>query len=343
MPLKAVILNDTRGHPHFGCFRVMRAIEHNLGRRGVEVAATSLVRTEWWNDRSFLEATAASDLIVINGEGTCHHGSRHAEGLLRIVEHPVRGHRPVVLINALYQENPAEWARYLEQMDAIWTRDSWSAAEVRERIGREIPWALDLSMSEGEHPVAETAKRDLLTIGESVVGNVSRSLVKASQTHPQARFLPIVTTMKSRKPEYPAVFRVLRDIYVQGHLLTFKIRNRDSIFSASEQEYAGYLLRSFLHVSGRFHAVCFALTTRTPFLTLPSNSWKIEALFADVGLDLRRIVNPAEIGDLISRPETLKFDAEEEVNLTRALKLAVDNSACMFDEIVSLAHGKRRP
>ena len=106
MSLNAVILNDTRGDNHFGCFRVMRMIEANLAVRGINVIANSIVRTDWEKNRSFLEAMAKSDLVVINGEGTLHHGSRHGERLLKVVDHPARAGKPVVLVNALYQDNP---------------------------------------------------------------------------------------------------------------------------------------------------------------------------------------------------------------------------------------------
>ena len=94
----AVILNDTRGDSHFGCFRVMRLIEENLAGRGIRVLARSGVRNDWENDRPFLDAMAKSDLIVINGEGTLHHGAKAGARLLRVVDHPVRGDKPVALI-----------------------------------------------------------------------------------------------------------------------------------------------------------------------------------------------------------------------------------------------------
>jgi polysaccharide pyruvyl transferase WcaK-like protein len=36
--------------------------------------------------------------------------------------------------------------------------------------------------------------------------------------------------------------------------------------------------------TGRYHALCFALQQNTPFIAVPSNSGKIEALLMDVGL-----------------------------------------------------------
>ena len=36
--------------------------------------------------------------------------------------------QPVALINALYQDNPQDWRRYLDKFALISPRDSWSAA-----------------------------------------------------------------------------------------------------------------------------------------------------------------------------------------------------------------------
>jgi hypothetical protein len=58
LPLKAVILNDTRGDNHFGCMRVMRIIEQNRGPR-IEIAATSLVQR--LKRRGFPNAMRAAD------------------------------------------------------------------------------------------------------------------------------------------------------------------------------------------------------------------------------------------------------------------------------------------
>src|SRR3546814_15358610 len=81
----------------------MRRIEENLRCRGISITAVSPVRHDWEGDASFLKAMAACDIIVINGEGTLHHGAPHGEILLKVVDHPVRTTKPVVLINALYR------------------------------------------------------------------------------------------------------------------------------------------------------------------------------------------------------------------------------------------------
>src|SRR3546814_8288014 len=122
----------------------MRRIEENLRCRGISITAVSPVRHDWEGDASVLKAMAACDIIVINGEGTLHHGAPHGEILLKVVDHPVRTTKPVVLINALYQENPASWKRYLDKMALISTRDYWSAETISTKERCEIGFVPDL-------------------------------------------------------------------------------------------------------------------------------------------------------------------------------------------------------
>jgi hypothetical protein len=334
-------MNDTRGHAHFGCQRVMRVIEQNLESRGVKVTARSLVRNDWPSDRTFLEAASAADIIVINGEGTLHHGARPGELLLQIADHPVRAGKPVALINAIYQENPEHWRRYLDAIDLISPRDSWSAAVLSEATGRKIEHVPDLSMAEGFHPAADTSERTILTIGESVLRDTRNELIALFQKRPEAYFLPIVGTIKSPKLRSPQPLRALRKLYVELHSAAFKARNRRAIFAQDEFDYADALLRSTLHASGRFHAICFALTTKTPFLALSSNAWKVEALFEDMGIDKRRLVPFDRIDQLISVPADLGFQPEEMLRIEHAMAAGTRAAGETFDQIAKLARLKR--
>lgn len=331
--LGAVILNDTRADHHFGCYRVMRVIEKCLLDRGINVLASSYVRNDWPNDRAFTAAMAKSDLILINGEGTCHHGSRHAEKLLRVVDHPARGNKPVALINALYQDNPPEWRRYLEKIDVLWARDSWSAGLLRETTGRNIPWTFDLSLIEKNNPRAGGAGRDLLTIGESVLGNTRRELINLVEKDKNLTLLPIIKTIKNTKNNHGAIYRVLRDIYIRTHTVYCNMRLGNAVFSHDEEEYVSRLLRSYLHVTGRFHAVCFALTTLTPVLAVQSNSWKIEALISDVGISSERIIDTSQLRDAVANPHAHTFSNDEVSAIESALTASAKGSNRMFDEI----------
>lgn len=337
--LKAVILNDTRGDNHFGCFRVMRIIEENLAARGILVTARSLVRNDWGSDRAFLDAMAEADVIVINGEGTLHHGSRLGERLLSVVGHPARGDTPVALINALYQENPPSWGRFLERFDLISTRDSWSAEVASEHAKRKVGHVPDLSLAGGMLPSPATPQRDLLLVGDSVSRSVSHGLLALMSGRPNAYLLPITKTIKSSKPDLPAPLRALRQGYARLHASAFGLRHRRVLFNRTESEFIEDLLRGRLHVTGRFHSVCFCLFTGTPFLAVESNSWKIGALLNDFGFGSSRLTTLEDIRERIEQPEKEEYSPEELDAVGLGLARVQKQAGLVFDEIRKLAEG----
>jgi polysaccharide pyruvyl transferase WcaK-like protein len=121
------------------------------------------------------------------------------------------------------------------------------------------------------------------------------------------------------------------------------MRRKHTLFSRNEFEYARNLARSYLHVSGRFHAICFAVTTKTPFLALTSNAWKIDALVEDLGIAKWRIVEVASLEDLVREPERLAFSEEERTRIEAAVEHGVAGTAKMFDELAQLAARAGRP
>lgn len=338
--VKAVILNDTRGDNHFGCFRVMRVIEENLARRGIEVIGRSLVRNNWQADAAFLASLAQADLIVINGEGTLHHGSRQGERLLAVVDHPARGQKPVALINTLYQDNPGSWSRYLEKIDLISTRDAWSAEAASNHAGRTVGHVPDLSLWEGAAESTSTARGDLVLIGDSVIRSVSERLITLADSRPDARFLPILTTIKPPKPHYRQPFRALRNAYIHTHALAFRLRHPHVWFNRDEAGFMHSLKKGALHATGRFHSICLCLVTGTPFIALESNSWKIRALLDEFDLGPDRLVDIDDLPARLSDPALRYFSMREQAAIAKRLSECVMQTQALFDRIAELAGGE---
>lgn len=341
MSLKAVFLNDTSGHHHFGCFRVMRTIEDALKARGIEVTAKSLVRQDWERDADFLKALRAADLIVINGEGTLHHGSRHAEKLLKVVRDPNRGDIPIVILNALFQDNPPEWDQLLNQVSLISVRDSRSFAELKDRYCGELHQTLDFSLFE---PFAngEGTERISLIIGDSFFRDVTEDLANLSDNSAADIFLPIVRTIKSSKPQFSPIRRMLREAVIFMHRNLFRLRHPKTKYCKSEYEYLNELSKGELHITGRFHSVCFSLLTLTPFLVLSSNSWKVEALIEDLGLASHRVMKFEDIQRSIQRSENHDFLESEISSIETGLSRNREMINRVFDRVAELASGDNR-
>lgn len=119
---QVVFVGDTSLRtPHFGCQLVGQTFREQFARSGVELLAslpTKLESVPGWR-----QLLARADLVVINGEGSIHHG--RFQNLIDLA-----ADHPCALVNCVYQENPAN--ENLRRFQWISTRESLSAAAVRQ-------------------------------------------------------------------------------------------------------------------------------------------------------------------------------------------------------------------
>lgn len=325
---KVVILNDTRLDFHHGCARVMSVLERGLRAQGMSVTATSPLRHRWWQDRHFLRHLAQADRVVINGEGTLHHGRGAGADLLKVVDHDAC-RAPVFLANAIYQENPADWSRFLEKFRGIWVRDSRSAAELEAAGVRCDGMLPDLTLCDGAISGFEQRRMGTI-VGDSVDTSITAGLRKLSQQM-NATFLPSLSHLKRPKGRNP-FSRFLRNSYIARFERSAKKEFPQLHLAKTPDEYARYLARAELHVTGRFHGVCFSLLSKTPFVALQSNSWKVEALLSDLGLSASRLIAVADLNEGLS-PSDWEYSDVELSNIDAALLAARESAAEMFSKI----------
>jgi len=337
MAVKFVVMNDTRGEHHFGCDRVMWTIERLIHARGGIILAFSGVRNDWEADQPFLAQLRDADVILINGEGTLHHGLPDAERLLRVVDHPARRNTPVCIVNALFQENPEEWRRFVEKTSIFATRDSRSADEVQAYHGPQTFQSLDYSLYEDPGPIVPLPERALNdVIGDSVSKRTTQKLADLSKGVRDATFIPVMRTIKPSRPHLLGLHWVAREAYVFAHREKFRFSQRNVRFCKDQFDYLGCLRRARRHLTGRFHALCLSLLTETPVAALPSNSWKNEQLIADIGLNPDRIVSWDEIDSADPLAVVSEFSDQERVNLRAALARSRESIDATFDAIFDL-------
>ena len=328
-PPGVVILNDTATEGHHGCSRVMMVLRDGLAAEGIAVRASLGTGQRWWRDRAFMAALANADGIIINGEGTLHHGRPRAEALLKIAAHPA-ARAPLFLVNSLYQDNPPEWAAYLDRFSAIYARDRRSAAEisgVSHRAARAVP---DLTLCRGALGAPATTRHGVL-IGDSVDREIAARLAMASDA-PGRSLVPILARPRSVKGK-SRFRRTLRLLTALRLARALKARHPHYRPSRTADDYAAALRASALHVTGRFHGVCFSLLTDTPFVAVASNSWKTEALLADIGLSGERLLGlDAAIG-AAGEAEAHAFSDADRAAIAAYLAKAQNEAAQMFAEI----------
>lgn len=117
---RIALLNDTSLYStHFGCQLVGQAFREQFKRVGLDLVISLPKNDSYLNEYSTTLANV--DLVVVNGEGSIHHGRN--EHLINVA-----CRYPSVLLNATYEKNPENEA--LRKFLYITVRESLSAGEV---------------------------------------------------------------------------------------------------------------------------------------------------------------------------------------------------------------------
>jgi polysaccharide pyruvyl transferase WcaK-like protein len=130
--------------------------------------------------------------------------------------------------------------------------------------------------------------------------------------------------------------RMWRAAYVRRYTRKFMASHPHTTFVRDADAYLAELSARDMVVTGRFHAVCLAILTRTPFVAVKSNSWKIETLLRDIGLNPGRVraldtIQPDQIN-----AQDWAFTPDEMQQIDAALLRWRKDSAEAFDQIAQL-------
>lgn len=337
---RVVVMNDTSGRLHHGCTRVMRMLVAGLEAQGLQISARSPARHDWAKDPDFLLHLGRADLIVINGEGTLHHGRPAGRALLEVTSHPARGQTPVALVNALYQDNPAGWSEYLADCALISARDPESARAIAAACpGAPLRQVPDLSLADGAAP--QPGPRNGLVVGDAVRIGTRRRLTLAAARLGAKEVLP-TKTRRGQHRFHPGIGAALRWLAGAGYNAVFPFGTPPLTLARDEADYLARLGQAQMHLTGRFHAVCLSLVTGTPFLAVTSNSWKIEALLSDAGLGPDRIL-PLDRLSTVTEADLLRpFTEAETASITAFLQRAETTAAELFADLANLARQSRQ-
>ena len=325
---RAVILNDTSTRFHHGCSRVMRLLVSGLEGAGLDVAARSPARADWARDTAFVAALGASDVVVINGEGTLHDGAPLGARLLSVLDHPAAQGKPVALVNALWERNPLEWDDWLQRLALVAARDSGSAEAMRSAGASEVRWLPDLSLSAPAGVTATTCAG--LIVGDSVRLESRRALARAAQRL-GAPYVPTKTLAQSLwrlGPARRALWHAYNGVW-QGRVPPFEMM-------PDEASYLARIAAAEGHVTGRFHAVCLSMLTGTPVLALASKTSKIERLLQDAGLGTGRLLTPEALERLSPEEARRPWSVPEQEAISKFLSFGQREARRLFTEIREL-------
>lgn len=330
-----VLINDTRADLHHGCWRVMRTLEGQLARTGLEVAARAPAHADWRKDPAIADAIGRAALVIVNGEGTIHHDRPAGEALLAVGAAAKSAGVPAALINASWDANGPAFARALADFTLVSARETRSAAQIQAAgiAARVVP---DLSLFE---TVAPPPTRTGVGFTDSVLREVALDLEAARK-----RLGGIALPIHFNPPGLKGSLRNLRDGVAKRDLadpgfLARSIAARLAWRAAETRDEAVYMANVAaleLLVTGRFHAATFALAAGTPVLAVESNTHKIGATFDDAGLAAWRRIAPADL-DAALLARAARWERQEETALADFLADGRRRTTALFDDLARLA------
>jgi hypothetical protein len=306
------------------------------GRYGLKICSTVPAATPSFSPY-MRRAIREADIVMINGEGTLHHGRRRARWLIEAIEYAKSKNKPVALVNALYQDNPELWNPILSELDIIHARDALSAAQLSHATGRTVAYMGDLALYDETQSFSDGDRSGML-FGDSVHVSTTRRLLATAghiSRHAPAQVMPITRSYPAPGSR-GAVASSLQTIY--SYYFHRRVARFSSIVSFANSQHA-YMetLKSFaLSVTGRFHALCFALLTATPFVAVASNSWKMEAIINDAGLKRERLIGPGMLNPEIILDNDWSYSVEERQSIDRYIETSRTKARQLFLSLHSL-------
>ena len=286
------LVNDTRYHNHHGCLTVVRNLHLGMQRRGWNCVGSLPVSASVRQLGRYRRQLREAQLVVVNGEGTLHHDRRGARRLLEVCE-ALQATHPVVLLNALWQDNDAtRWQPVLDRFKAVAARDQRSQAQLR-ALGVDAHYAPDLTFY--DYPKAAVTHRSKFGCTDSVLNDWTMTALQQCAQDDDMRFCPVYTgELRYRRGPRDWDRRVKYRLYPWlGKRFGLNIPPRYRSLPYAERATEAFLekLASCEAVCvARYHVLCFAVQQQIPFVAVASNSHKSEALVEELGLPLDRYV-----------------------------------------------------
>lgn len=329
-----VLINDTRVDRHHGCDRVIRTIFEQLCLRNFEVVAASPSHRDWRRDIRVMRALETCCLVVVNGEGTIHHDSSFGRNILEVGAVARTLGIPAALINMSWEANSAQLISMLNDFTIVSVREFGSQRELAAAgvVARRVP---DLSLFETIPP---SRFRNGVAVTDSVLPDVARRL-DALRGEIGAGALSIFHLNRSAL-DYLRLVRLASQVRrARGKTALptalFEARRLAKSMVRTEVEFVHRVSQLSLLVTGRFHAVCVALSAGTPFLAVESNTHKIGSLIGDAGVGLWRTVPTTAIdAALVERASA--WEPEECAGLEAFLAETRARISTLFDDLQAL-------
>jgi hypothetical protein len=213
------------------------------------------------------------EVLVVNGEGSMHHGAPTFWLKMDAIEHASAIGKKVHLVNSIWQDNPSDFDETLRGLAEVSVREVMSARDLCERHGIFAKVAPDFSY----------------------FAPIRRSWFARNWSGR-------VVTSEYRKTETGKWTRL-----DQGPLAKAPVANLKKM---SWSRLVNSLEGAKLFVTGRHHGVYAACKAEVPFLAYSGNSHKIEGLIASAGVGIPIFERPDNPAEQIERCLSLRSEYE---------------------------------
>lgn len=335
--MKVLVVNCTKSEGHHGCSRVYENTNINLKKRGADKILYIPTEEDPLTEQHKPKFEAA-DVVIVNGEGSIHHGRKKAKSLLQVGKLAKSLGKKSFLINSTIQGNPVSYYENLRDFDKIFVRDSFTKRHIS-KYHDDIKVVPDISFwSES----INTGARDNIGFVCNVSTDITLQLYKTSKRN-NYKMVSVFETdtlsddiiSKSMIGKKDLIFKPLKVLRVKEYLNNVSTVESHDLFSH-------WIASKELLVTGRYHALCFSINNLTPFLVTESNSFKVQGLLYDIFGDdySNRILKGGRFKELDkisckALVQELKFSQKEIKKLDRFLVEGKKSIEDMFDIIMS--------
>ena len=288
--MKVAIINDTRPTNHYGCRLVMENTIRLLAELGVEVVWTWPVSVDWRKHRRKLLSMPSVDAIIINGEGTIHHNTerKFSQALIDFADFSeTHLRKPCYLINATLHANSKDAYNELSRFRAIFVRDRASLKELDNSGNCSGYYVPDMTFaSNPAHRDSYSPSKPLIVIDSAVKKDSEKLRNFASENGGDFRSMVVARVSNARfiRSPRPWIKNVIR----------FLVSDRN--ISVDPNSYIADLRKYELVVTGRYHTVTMCIKNRIPFISLESNTPKVNSLLNDVFGNAQRSIGIEALG-----------------------------------------------
>lgn len=272
--MKVFLLNDTATVPHIGCQAVSDAHARLLGSAGHRVVDRAFLgelkpfahREEEPGiaavlaDESLRSRIEAAEAVVVNGEGTLHHGV--GTEYFAVLGAAQRLGKATLIVNAVFEAHQG-WEAVIQGLDDFCVRDQNSLDHARS-FGfrcRLVPDSFLGAQFDG-NPFVDLHDKIVIT-----------------DWHP-ARDFDVGVTLRGLLDSVEGTFYFPMQHGIHAHL-----------WRRAAQTWA----RASVIVTARHHGLYLAAVARKPFIAMPSNTRKVEGLIAAAGAKIPVCIHRAEV------------------------------------------------